>query len=238
MAHDSCYAVVLISDDAEWRAVRSYYPRVEMHRTPYGERFSIDISGRRIVFFQGGWGKIAAAASAQYAIDRFTPELIMNLGTCGGFVGSVELGEVILVEETLVYDIMEQMTDAQEAIEHYVTRLDLTWLKPNDLLRLPVRRARLVSADRDVVFSDIHALTKRYGAVAADWESGAIAWVAARNQMHCLILRAVSDMVGEGGGEAYGNYELFQERTNDVMRRMLESLPGWIPEKLNSCGTN
>jgi len=230
MNHNSCYATVLISDNAEWRAVRSYYPKAEIHHSPYGEWFSIEISAKQIIFFQGGWGKIAAAGSAQYAIDTFAPELIMNLGTCGGFVGSVELGEVILVEETLVYDIIEQMTDAQKAIEHYVTRLDLTWLKSREPLPLPVRRGRLVSADRDILPSDIHTLRERYGAVAADWESGAIAWVAARNQTQCLILRAVSDMVSERGGEAYGNYELFQERTNDVMRRMLESLPGWIPE--------
>jgi len=121
MADDSCYAVVLISDDAEWRAVRSHYPRVEMRHSPYGEIFSIELSGKQATFFQGGWGKIAAAASAQYAIDRFAPKLLMNLGTCSGFLGSVELGEVILVKETLVYDIVEQMTDSQKAIEHYVT---------------------------------------------------------------------------------------------------------------------
>jgi adenosylhomocysteine nucleosidase len=230
MTSDSCYAVVVISDDAEWRAVRSYYPRAETHHSPYGETFSIELSGKQIIFLQGGWGKISAAASAQYAIDRFTPELLMNLGTCGGLAGNVELGEVILAEETLVYDIMEQMTGAQKAIEHYVTRLDLDWLKTMEPLPLPVRRGRLVSADRDILPSDISTLRERYGAVAADWESGAIAWVARRNQIQCLILRAVSDMVRQEGGEAYGNYELFRERTNEVMRRMLESLPGWIPK--------
>jgi adenosylhomocysteine nucleosidase len=230
MSHDSSYAVVLISDNAEWRAVRLYYPKAQMYHSPYGEWFSSEISGKQIIFFQGGWGKIAAAGSTQYVIDRFVPELVMNLGTCGGFVGDVELGEVILVEETLVYDIMEQMTDAQKAIEHYVTSLDLAWLKSREPLPLPVRRGRLVSGDRDILPSDIHILRERYGAVAADWESGAIAWVAARNQMRCLILRAVSDMVSERGEEAYGNYELFQERTNSVMHRMLESLPKWIPE--------
>ena len=230
MSHDSCYAVVLVSADAEWRAVKSYYPKPETHPSPYGEWFAGEISGKEIIFFQGGWGKIAAAGSVQYVIDRFAPELVMNLGTCGGFVGDVELGEVILVEETLVYDIVEQMTDVQKAIEHYVTRLDLAWLKSNESLPLPVRRGRLVSGDRDILPSDIQALRERYGAVAADWESGAIAWVAARNQMRCLILRAVSDMVSEEGGEAYGNYGLFQERTNSAMNRILESLPGWIPK--------
>jgi len=155
MNHNSCYATVLISDNAEWRAVRSYYPKAEMHNSPYGEWFSIGISAKEVIFFQGGWGKIAAAGSPQYAIDTFAPELIMNLGTCGGFVGGAKLGEVILVEETLVYDIIEQMTDAQRAIEHYVTRLDLAWLKSREPLPLPVRRGRLVSADRDILPSDI-----------------------------------------------------------------------------------
>ena len=39
--------------------------------------------------------------------------------------------------------------------------------------------------------------------MALDWESGAIAWVAARNQTRCLILRGVTDLVGEAGDEAY-----------------------------------
>jgi adenosylhomocysteine nucleosidase len=228
MSHNSCYAVVLVSADAEWRTVRSYYPSVEMHCSPYGDWFPGEILGKRVIFFQGGWGKIAAAGSTQYVIDTFAPELIMNLGTCGGFLGSIEVGDLILVEETLVYDIVEQMTDAQEAIEHYVTRLNLTLLKSKEPIPLPMRRGRLVSADRDILPSDIQTLRERYGAVAADWESGAIAWVATRNKTPCFILRGVTDLVGEGGGETYGKYELFQQRTDHVMHRMLESLPWWM----------
>jgi adenosylhomocysteine nucleosidase len=117
MSRNSCYAVVLISADAEWQSVRSYYQRVEMHCSPYGEWFSSEIVGKRVIFFQGGWGKIAAACSTQHAIDRFAPELVMNLGTCGGFAGAVGVGETIVVEETLVYDILEQMTNKRKAIE-------------------------------------------------------------------------------------------------------------------------
>jgi adenosylhomocysteine nucleosidase len=174
MTHESCYAAILVSANAEWQTVRSHYLEAEIQHSPYGEWFSIEISGKRIAFFQGGWGKISAAGSTQYAIDRFGPELVMNLGTCGGFAGSVEVGEFILVEETLVYDIINQMTEAQDAIEHYVTRLNLDWLKSNEPLPLPVRRGRLVSADRDILPSDICTLKRRYGAVAADWESGAM----------------------------------------------------------------
>ncbi|RPI83169.1 MAG: hypothetical protein EHM41_16570 [Chloroflexi bacterium] len=45
-------------------------------------------------------GKISAAASTQYIIDRWNPDLLINLGTCGGFEGCIERGAVVLVEKT------------------------------------------------------------------------------------------------------------------------------------------
>jgi adenosylhomocysteine nucleosidase len=61
--------------------------------------------------------------------------------------------------------------------------------------------------------------------LSADWESGAIAWVAERNGIPCLILRGVTYLVSPESGEAYGNIELFRERTITVMVRLLEILP-------------
>jgi adenosylhomocysteine nucleosidase len=214
--------VVIISANSEWRATRELLAAREVESTPMGEWFERD----EVIYFHGGWGKISAAATAQYAIDHFQPDLMVNLGTCGGFAGSFEPGEVILVDRTIVYDIIEQMGDSQEAIEHYTTELDLSWLRqPNPH---PVRRGLLVSADRDILVEDIPQLKDKFGAIAADWESGAIAWVAKKNNVRCLILRGVTDIVGAGGGEAYGNIALFHERTKDVIKALLEQLPDWL----------
>ena len=225
-------AVILISADAEWRPVRARYIGVVPFATPYGEAFAatLDAGGRprRVIFFHGGWGKIDAAASAQYAIDQWRPPLLINLGTCGGFAGDIAPGEVLLVDFTLVYDILEQMGDPDEALAHYATEIDLSWLRGP--LPLAARRELLVSADRDIVAGEIPDLRGRFGAIAADWESGAIAHVAARNGTRCLILRAVTDLVDHerDDGEAYGRPELFVARTETVMARLLDSLPGWL----------
>jgi adenosylhomocysteine nucleosidase len=159
-------------------------------------------------------------------IDRWKPQLLVNLGTCGGFEGRINQGEIILVERTVIYDILEQMTDSRAAIQHYSTELELDWL--GKLVPTPVRRGLLVSGDRDIVSGDIASLISKYGAVAADWESGAIAWVARRNATRLLILRGVSDLVSETGGEAYGDYELFVARTRQIMSRLLDVLPPWL----------
>jgi adenosylhomocysteine nucleosidase len=225
--------VVIISANIEWKALRSFYPAIETQSSPFGEWFTVelDLPARRepIVLCHGGWGKISAAASAQYVIDRWSPQLLVNLGTCGGFEGRIERGDIILVERTLVYDIVEQMTDPHEAIAHYSTTLDLAWLKPP--LPQAVRRTLLVSADRDLVIDDIPRLEAEYGAVAGDWESGAIAWVAARNNTRCLILRGVTDLVGADGGEAYdGNVQVFVEGAARILRSLLDALPAWISQ--------
>ncbi len=227
---NSLRIVVIISANVEWQAVCQRFPDASREVSPLGEWFKVELivggSAEPAIFFHGGWGKIAAAASAQYVIDRWSPKLLINPGTCGGFAGEVEAGAILLVERTLVYDIVEQMGDAAEAIDFYTTMLDLSWL--SEPLPLPVRRSLLVSADRDLIASEIPRLKAEYGAIAGDWESGAIAFVAKRNGVRCLILRGVTDLVSEQSGEAYGNFGLFAKRAEAMMRRLVEGLPGWI----------
>ncbi len=218
-------AVIIISASAEWRVVKELYPDLELQYSPYGEFADIKLNDKQVRLFHGGWGKISAAASTQYVIDHFKPDLLINLGTCGGFEGRIETGMIILAERTLVYDIIEQMSDGAQAIDHYSTHLDLSFLP--QVLPYPVLRGLLISADRDIVPDDIAALIKKYDAVAADWESGAIAWVAKKNSVKCLILRGVSDLVNAEAGEAYGDYDLFSQRTKQVIRKLFEQLPKW-----------
>lgn len=217
--------VALISADVEWQVVRTLFPDKELADSPFGEWFVVD-GAEPVLFFHGGWGKIAAAASTQYLIDRWSPELLINLGTCGGFEGEIERGTIILAERTVVYDIIEQMGDYTDHIAHYATDLDLSWL--GDDTPQDVYRTLLVSGDRDLLADEIPGLKKQFGAVAGDWESGAIAWVATRNSTRCLILRGVTDLVGSSGGEAYGNMDLFVQNTTGVMKSLIGSLPAWI----------
>ena len=226
--------VVLISANVEWRVIREFMPEFEEQSSPLGEWFArpirIDGADVPILFYHGGWGKIAAAASTQYVIDRWQPQVLMNLGTCGGFAGAVERGTILLVERTIVYDIIEQMGDYDEHIAHYTTDIDLSWLR--EPYPQPVKRTLLVSGDRDILPEDIPWLREHFGAVAADWESGAIAWVAARHQVRTLILRGVSDLVSEQGGEAYANMDVFVEGTRQVLGTLLEHLPQWVKAAL------
>lgn len=217
--------VIIISANAEWAAAMQYFHQPPVETSPLGVFFQIQLGNREAVLFHGGWGKIAAAAGTQYVIDRWQPSLVINLGTCGGLEDKTRVGEILLVDKTLVYDIYERMGDPAVAIAHYTTQIDLSYLsEPYPQI---VRRSQLVSADQDIDPDLVHKLVDEFGAVAADWESGAIAWTAHMNDVPCLILRAVSDLVDPMGGEIYDS-EDFKDRAESVMLPLLRALPNWI----------
>jgi len=219
--------VVIVSADGEWRAIPKIYPDADFQETPFGQYFVEEVNGEPVVIMHGGWGKIPSAASAQYAIDRWSPKLIVNMGTCGGFMGEVKRDEVVLADKTVVYDIISQIGDTDSAIKRQATEIDLSWLKPP--YPLNVIRGTIVSGDRDLRPEDIPVLKAKYGAKVGDWESGSIAYVCKKNCVKLLILRGVSDLVGPEGGEAYdGSKVIWIEAAEGIMRGLLASLPMWL----------
>lgn len=218
--------VVIVSADGEWQAIPKIFPDAEYNETPYGQYFVEEINGEPVVIMHGGWGKIPSAASAQYAIDRWNPRLLVNLGTCGGFKGEIEQYQVALADKTVPYDIINQIGDPDSAIERLTTEIDLSWLK--EPYPLPVVKGTIVSGDRDLIPEEVPMLRDKYGAKVGDWESASIAYVCEKNNVKLLILRGVSDLVGPDGGDAYGERVVWVEAAERIMKSLFKSLPDWL----------
>jgi adenosylhomocysteine nucleosidase len=89
-------------------------------------------------------------------------------------------------------------------------------------------RGTIISGDQDLDPARLGELRDTYHALAADWESGAIAHVAAKNRTHVLILRGVSDVVSAAGDETYGNQVAFDVASQRVMADLVRALPAWL----------
>lgn len=219
---------VLVSANGEWEAVTAILKPQIIHQSSLGAFFQIEIEDQPCLFFHSGWGKIATAASTQYVIDQYHPELIINIGTCGGFSCACQPGETLLVRETLIYDIVERMDDPAAALAHYTTINDTSWI--TSPLPAGTRLARIVSADQDIDYTSYNLLTETHQADAADWETGAFAWVAARNHVPWLALRGVSDLVTPQASETDNRVDLWHSRLDRLMRKILADLPFYFEE--------
>jgi adenosylhomocysteine nucleosidase len=217
--------VILVCSDFEWKFVLTVFNNVQLEQSPYGNWFFHNKfppkNNKEVIWFKSGWGKIGSASATQYVIDTFAPDLILNIGSCGGFKGFIKQNEVVLINETIVYDMIDLIGKSGKSIEFYKTSIDYGWLKDETILKLP--KAVMLTADQELNPERIADLHDKYNAVVGDWESGAIAWVAARNGTKLLILRGVSDVVGFDGNEAYGEDEsAFLDCVNDIMRKLMD----------------
>ena len=223
--------MVVVSADAEWTPVVETLQPGAIDPSPYGQSFIHHIEGEPVRFLHGGWGKIAAAASTEYAISRWRPQILINLGTCGGILGRAERGEKLLVTSAITYDIQESMGNPLEAIRARTTEIDLTWL--DEAFPLRARRTHIVSADRDLVPGEVAGLVRDFDAIAADWESSAIAYVAGRRGIPLLIVRSVSDLVNEATGETIGALPFFKDAARTAMQELVGDLEVLVPYALN-----
>jgi adenosylhomocysteine nucleosidase len=225
MAHpNDLRFAVLVSANAEWTVVKSMFDQPSIEHSPYGEYCFQQMNGQRVLFFHGGWGKVAAAASTQYVIDYFRPASLINIGTCGGVEGRITRFEIVVPDKLVIYDIYEAvLDDPREAILYYTTELDVPAHFPT-----PAVRTTLYSADRDLTPATLRDIEHRYRPKAVDWESGAIAWVAKRNSTPVLIMRGVSDLVSLEKGEVEGNWKLFVQNTGKMMPLLIADLPKWM----------
>ncbi|HEX3479357.1 MAG TPA: 5'-methylthioadenosine/S-adenosylhomocysteine nucleosidase [Kofleriaceae bacterium] len=223
--------VAMISASAEWKVLRAQLPEAPQHDAPFGEWLIHRLGGQDVVFFHGGYGKVAAAGSTQYAIDRWHPALVVNLGTCGGFGGERKVGDIVLASETTIYDIVERMGDPDEAIADFRTRLDTSAWPARLAGRVAV--GPIVSADRDLDPAAVAGLAARYHTGAGDWESGAIAWVASHNHTRVLILRGVTDVIDAAGNDpTYNDLDAWQRASVAVMASLVALLGDALPDLL------
>ncbi len=218
--------IIIVSADGEWRATTPLFPGVEVNYSPLGEWFTTPIAGEEIIVFHGGWGKVHAAASAEYVIEKWRPDLIINFGTCGGFKGQVNQYDTVLVKKAIVYDFISLIGPPDEGIKKFTSDIDLDWIKKPPT---PVKIVSILSGDRDLIPEDIPRLREKFGGSVCDYESAPTAWVCARNKTKVLILRGVSDLVDPSGGEAYdGTANVWFEATKKVISNLFNILPLWI----------
>ncbi len=218
---------VVIASDIEWASFLKIYNVIERISYPYGE-YCIFVRGEaELNFFHIGWGKISSAAATQYIIDNWKPSSVINIGTCGGIAGRASTGDVIFVTDTTIYDFHVEIGDPLVEMMHYKVCFNHDWL--GETLPEAVIRGGILSGDRDLCASDIPHLLENHEALAADWESGAIAFVSSRNVTPCIILRYVSDVVSPEGGEVYGDeMRQFPIRVAAAMVTLLNILPSWV----------
>ncbi len=157
--------------------------------------FSFILSGKKVILAISGIGKVSAALTTQLLIDIYSPDFILNFGTCGGMNDSVEILKYYAVEKCCQFDFDLRELDGVPLgyIQEYDTVYFNTCTNGLEFLN----KSTLASADRftnDI--NDINAINNDVKCSLRDMEGGAIAQVCTSNNMPLYMIKGITDIYG------------------------------------------
>lgn len=161
-----------------------------------------------------GIGELAAAAATELLIDRFGAEFVVNFGVVGGLTEAAAQAALCVVTKVVHYDFDVSGVDPVQPAQYpgfediYIPAYEN--LVEKALAVCPqLRPAVCASADKFVGNqADKERLHSLYHADICEMESAAVLLTCRRNEVPCLLIKAVSDGL-TGGGKEY--YEALQE---------------------------
>jgi adenosylhomocysteine nucleosidase len=211
--------VIQICSIEEWEATKRLMNPKEVLSYPYGQYFEANIEKQNCVFYHSGETKTISAGACQYAIDHWSPSIVIVLGTCGGVNENLQPLDVIIAEKTAQYDVVPMKK--RESIFHDIITIDNSWINLDEFL-YPLLRGFIATADQSVTANNYHIL-KKENAMAADWETAAIAKICSTNRVQCCVVRSVSDLPQQGESDVDLQYQDYVRNTTIIMEKLITS---------------
>ncbi len=171
-------------------------------------------NGARLVATTAGMGTVNAAAAAQHLISAYHADAIIFSGIAGGLNPALHVGDIVIGERLRYLDTDTALiAESAPGLEEYASTPQLVEIAESLLAgrgyrnaaegatgtdTLQYLRGTIATGDRFVSGAEM-----REAAIAAtqadcvEMEGAAIAHVAAKNGIDCLVMRAISDNCDE-----------------------------------------
>lgn len=177
-----------------------------------------------------GAGEISAAMSTQLLIDRFGVDMILNFGAVGALSEEMKTSELCVVKSVIHYDFdttgwlnLERGQYPGKSSAYLETSPEL--VKKVLEIKPELIPAVCASADKFVDSpADKTLLRENYGADICEMESAGVVLTCQRNDIPCLLIKAISDSLIGGGKEFMQELERVSVTCFDVVDKLLREL--------------
>jgi adenosylhomocysteine nucleosidase len=184
----------------------------EVEASKWGRRtlYHGSIGNTEVVAMAGGVGKVKAAASTQYLVDRFSFEGVLCTGVAGAVNPGLRTGDVVISAKALQHDF-------DPGDPELLMRFRRRWLGADpELVKLALeaakelgladrcRSGKVLTGDQAIVSRERREwLWKTFRGDCVDMESAAVAQACRLNGVAWVAVRAISDSAEENGVEEF-----------------------------------
>lgn len=215
----------------EMDAVLSEYGTPEETQQVPGYKVSMYENDDFILYaVDSGAGEISASAATQFLITRYGVDLIVNFGVVGALTEEMQAADLCVVERIIHYDF--ETTGWINLKTGQYPGYDSPYIMTTpDLVRhareiapslMPVTCA---SADKYVETAEVKTkLRTMYDADICEMESAGIVLTCNRNQVPCLLIKAIADSLTGGGKEFFTELERASKACFQVVDQVIRGL--------------
>lgn len=192
--------------DEEVAYLRDKMTQVTEYTIANSKFFEGEIAGKDVILLKSGIGKVNAAMSTTILMERFSPSIVINTGSAGGFSQNLSVGDIVISDEVIHHDVDATAFDyAYGQVPQMPARFtaDQTLVEQArrimGTLEIPYEVGLIATGD--TFMSDeqrINAVRKLFpNMLAAEMEGAAIAQVCYQYDVPFIIIRALSDIAGK-----------------------------------------
>ena len=195
------------------------------------------LEGTPAVVAQCGIGKVFAALCAAVMIERYRPNLILNIGVAGALDGTLDIADLVIADSAVEHDMdTTPIGDPPGLISgpnvvHMPVHAEASARLRKAAERLGFRAVTAAIATGDQFIerlADKQRIARDFSAAACDMEGGAIAQVAMTAGVPYAAYRAISDTL-TGNGQEYARNA---DRAAAVSGRLLSAFLNGLKEDL------
>ncbi|SDN51964.1 5'-methylthioadenosine/S-adenosylhomocysteine nucleosidase [Bacillus sp. OK048] len=182
--------------------------------------------GQHLILVESGIGKVNAAVAVTLLIERYKPDLIINVGSSGAFAEGLKVGDVVVATQYRYGDVDATCFGYEYGqVPQMPAKYDLddNWLEvarqaaaEADDLPYSLDFGLILTLDSFMSESDrVEWVKSTFPSVkVSDMEGLAIVQAAAQYGIPVLAIKVVSDIAGHGGDTA----DSFDENLDDVAK--------------------
>ena len=222
--------VILSAIPEEIEDFISHYPNIQNQKVDPFTFFHTTEQDQPLILGTSGVGKVAAAMTTQRIIDLYDPRCILFTGLAGALNPTYEIGDLILADRCIQYDIDASELGFPAGTIPYTEYHTFT---PDDAL---LKQAQQIETDQTLHTGTIltgdqfmtHDKRARYQTLldhfhgdAIEMEGAALAHVCTHNQIPFLLLRTISDKANEVASLDFSNFLKTASRTSFLFIRNL-----------------
>lgn len=172
------------------------------------------VKNHQVIVLLSGVGKVSAAVGTTLLIEKYTPDFIINTGTAGG-LGTSQVHDLILATEVRHHDVDltgfgYEPGQQSKMPAAFVTDKKWTALAERLVAKHSQQLHKGLVVSGDAFINDPQRLKEIQAtfpaALAVEMEAASIAQVCYMLEVPFVVLRAVSDVAGEGNTLSFESF--------------------------------